>query len=98
MIGARRFDRMFESVRTNYLSPLFQACCNPQLRDHRADSFRAHVAEWRWATGDMALAHAIKKPFVKEMHRSDPKWLKPGATPKYGNIKHGLNEQGAIIV
>jgi hypothetical protein len=46
----------------------------------------------------MALAVSLKKPFVKEYHRSAAKWLKPGAAPKYGNVRHGLDAQGAIHV
>jgi hypothetical protein len=46
----------------------------------------------------MAWAYGLKRPFVKELHRSAPKWLKADAKPKYGNVRHGLDAQGVIHV
>ncbi|MCI0376641.1 MAG: hypothetical protein L0215_03465 [Gemmataceae bacterium] len=89
---------MFDTFQPQLLRPAFEQYSTPEGRDQLIETCRSKVTEWRWASGDMAIAFALKKPFVKELHRSDPKWLKAGATPKRGNMRHGLDAQGIIHV
>ncbi|MCI0641047.1 MAG: hypothetical protein L0Y72_19855 [Gemmataceae bacterium] len=89
---------MFDSFQPYLLRPAFEQYSTQEGRDRLIETCRSKVTEWRWASGDMAFAFSLKKPFVKELHRSDPNWLKAGATPKRGNVRHGLDAQGVIHV
>jgi hypothetical protein len=44
------------------------------------------------------MAFAYRRPFVKERHRDNPKWLSAGTKPKPGNVRHGLDVDGVIHV
>lgn len=89
---------MFESFQPKLLRSAYETYSTSKGRDDLIRNCRAKVVEWRWATGDMAFAFSLKKQFVKEINRSNPKWLKAGAEPKYGNVRHGLDAQGVIHV
>jgi hypothetical protein len=65
-----------ESFQPELLRAAYESYSTPEARDNLARECRSQAVQWRWATGDMAFAYELKKPFVKELHRSAPKWLK----------------------
>lgn len=89
---------MFSSFDPRLLRSAYELYSTDKGRDDLTRRCEAEVVEWRWASGDMAFAFSLRKPFVKELHHSTPKWLKPDAKPKEGYVKHGSDGLGAIRV
>ncbi len=58
------------------------------------DETRACVAEWRWAKELMLEAH----PFEQQLFGTKPRWLGPGQAPKPGDLQHGLDAEGRIVL
>jgi hypothetical protein len=89
---------VFASFQPELLRSAYDSYSTTKGRNALDRECGAKVVESRWATGDMAFAYSLGKPFVKELYRVAPKWLKPGAVPKYGNVRHELDGQGVIHV
>lgn len=87
---------MFESFEPELPHAAIEAYHTPEVYDELDQACRAEVVEWRWATDDMSFGFRV--PFAKEWFRHNPRWLKAGATPKPGNLRHGLDAEGMVRV
>jgi len=87
---------MFESFEPELPHAAVEAYHTPEVYDELDQACRTEVVEWRWATDDMSFG--FRFPFAKEWFRRNPRWLKPGATPKPGNLRHGLDAEDRVRV
>ncbi|WP_339688582.1 hypothetical protein [Gimesia maris] len=85
---------MFESFDPEYLSSELEKYTKPDVLKRISESCYAKTVTWRWASDDMSR----KEPFRAERYNTKHEWLKEGARPKPGDLRHGLDNNGRIQV
>ncbi|MBN68411.1 MAG: hypothetical protein CME32_03905 [Gimesia sp.] len=85
---------MIETFDPEYLSSTLEQYTSPDTLKQIQENCYAKTVSWRWASDNMSRI----EPFRAERYNVKRLWLKEGAKPKSGDLRHGLDAEGRIQV